>query len=103
MSELKSILEKSETKGLVVVDFVSKHRVVITIVVACAAVILAVFQAQSYLSPERNEEKYIEVKSSISTRKIDQEIVDKLSFAESDKENTADSNFVDDRTNPFAE
>lgn len=103
MNDLKKIIQKSETKSLLVVNFISKHRVVLTILVACAAIILAVFQAQSYLSPERNEDKYMEVKSSISTKKINQEIVDKLNFAELDKENTAESNFVDDRTNPFAE
>jgi len=103
MSDLKQVIEKSEAKGLQVVDFISKHSIVIVVVVACCAVLIAVFQTQSYLSPERNEDKYIEVKSTISTKQIDQEIVDKLSKTQNDRESTAESNFVSDRTNPFAE
>jgi hypothetical protein len=103
MSDFKKIVEQSENKALSAVDFISKHRIVITIFVICFAVLVAVLQAQSYLNPERNEDKYLEIKSTISTRQIDQEIVDKLSQTQLDRESTAESNFVDDRTNPFAE
>jgi cell division protein YceG involved in septum cleavage len=103
MNDLKKIFEKSENKALSVVGFISKHRIVITIFVICFAVLVAVMQAQSYLNPERNEDKYIEIKSTISTRQIDQEIVEKLRKTQVDREESAESDFVDDRTNPFAE
>jgi hypothetical protein len=103
MNDMKNILEKSSNKLVSTIEFISKHRIVITILVISAAVIIAVLQAQTYLNPERNEEKYLEVKSTISIREIDQEIIDKLIKTQEDRENIAESNFVDDRTNPFAE
>lgn len=103
MNDLKNLVAKSENKALTAVDFVSRHRVVITIFVISSAVLVAVMQTQSYLNPERNEDKYLEIKSTISTRQIDQETVEKLRKTQTDLVNTAESNFVDDRTNPFAE
>lgn len=103
MSDLKNIINMSGNKAQSVIDFISKHRVVITIFVISSAVLIAVMQAQSFLNPTRNEDKYLKVKSTISTRQIDQEVIEKLSQTQSDFINTAESNFVDDRTNPFAE
>lgn len=103
MNDFKNIFQKYESKAQLVVGFISKHRVVITTLVISFAVLVAVLQAQSFLNPERNEEKYIEIKSSISTRQIDQELIDKLSKTQTDKVNTAESSFVDNRTNPFTE
>jgi hypothetical protein len=103
MSDFKKLVENSENKALSTVDFISKHRIVITILVICFAVLFAVLQAQSYLNPERNEDKYIEIKGTISTSQIDQEVVEKLRKTQVDREESAESDFVDDRTNPFAE
>jgi Tfp pilus assembly protein PilO len=103
MNDIKQIIENTESKGLNIVQYISRHRTVIIILVASSAIILAVFQAQSYLNPERNEEKYTEIRSSISTKEIDEEILSKLKETLSDAENTADLNLAQDRTNPFAE
>jgi hypothetical protein len=103
MNDLKNLIIKTENKASFVIEFISRHRIVITVFVISSAVLIAVIQAQSYLNPERNEDKYIEIKSSITTREIDQEIVEKLKDTQIDREETAESNFVDDRTNPFAE
>jgi len=43
------------------------------------------------------------VQSSANSKKIDQAIVEKLSKTQGDYSSTADSNFVPDRSNPFAE
>jgi hypothetical protein len=103
MSDIKDILEKTESKGSDAIEFISKHRTVILILVASVAIIISVLQAQSYLNPPRDENKYNEIKATITTKEIDQETVIKLQKTQDDVENTADSNFVEDRTNPFAE
>lgn len=103
MNDLKNLIQKTENEALSVVGFISKHRIVITIFVISSAVLVAVLQAQSFLNPARNEDKYLEIKSSVSIRQIDQDVLNKLSKTQADRESTAESNFVDDRTNPFAE
>jgi uncharacterized membrane protein affecting hemolysin expression len=103
MSDIKQQFEKVESEFSRVLNFISKHRTVIVIFIACSAVILAVLQTQNYLNPDRNEDKYLETKSSLTIRELDQSIIEKLEKTQSDIENTADSNFVTDRTNPFAE
>jgi cytoskeletal protein RodZ len=103
MNSLKQLLNKGESKGSELMKFISKHRVVIVILVASSAIILAVFQTQSYLNPERNEDKYTEVKSSLTIKQLDEEVIDKLETTQLDQENTASSSFVEDRTNPFTE
>jgi len=103
MNDIKQLFEKTESKGIDAVDFISRHRTVIIIFVACSAILLSVMQAQSYLNPSRNEDKYNEVRSTINTKEINQEILTKLEKTQSDVINTAESNFVQDRTNPFAE
>jgi hypothetical protein len=103
MNDVKQLLKKTESKGVDVIYFISKHRTVIIIFVACSAILLSVLQAQSYLNPSRNEDKYNEIRSTINTKEIDQEILAKLEKTQNDIVNTAESNFVQDRTNPFAE
>lgn len=103
MSDIKDILEKSENKGLDVVAYISKHRTVILVLVACIAILAALMQTQSYLNPKRNEDKYTEIKSSISAKKIDDEKLEKLQTTQQDKTESVDSNFVPDRSNPFTE
>lgn len=103
MSDVKQLLEKTENKGANAVQYISNHRTVIVIVVASVAILFAVLQAQSFLNPPRNEEKYTEIKSSISIREIDEETLRKLESTLEDKENEASSNLAQDRTNPFAE
>lgn len=103
MSKMNESLGKLTAEGQKLVDFVSSHRTVIIIVVACGAIIAAVFQAQSYLNPERNEEKYTELSSSITVKSLDEEILEKLEATQNDQNYNVDSNFVPDRTNPFTE
>jgi hypothetical protein len=103
MSNLKSLLEKSENKGSDLISYISKHRTVIIVFVACIAILAALMQTQSYLNPVRNEDKYTEVKSSISAKKIDEEKLEKLQTTEQDGDTSVDSNFVPDRSNPFTE
>lgn len=103
MSDIKQLLDKGESKGSDIMKFISKHRTVLVILVASSAIILAVFQTQDFLNPDRNEEKYSEVKSSLTIKQLDEEIIKKLETTQQDQENTASSNFVKDRTNPFAE
>jgi membrane carboxypeptidase/penicillin-binding protein len=103
MNDLKNLFVKTENRAVTIAGFISRHRIVITIFVISSAVLISVMQAQSYLNPERNEDKYLEIKNTISSREIDQEVVKKLEKTQIDREETAESNFVDDRTNPFAE
>jgi uncharacterized membrane protein affecting hemolysin expression len=62
MSDIKLLLEKTETKSAEIIRFISKHRTVIIIFVACVAIFVAVMQTQSYLNPDRNEDKFTEIK-----------------------------------------
>ncbi len=103
MNDTKKILGDAEQYGVKVLGIIGKHRTVIVIFIACIAILASVLQAQNYLNPVRNEEKYTEVQSTANTKKIDQTIVDKLSKTQEDQNSTVDSNFVPDRNNPFAE
>lgn len=103
MSDTKKLVGDAEKVGIKVLGIIGKHRTVIIIFIACIAIFASVSQAQSYLNPVRNEEKYTEVQSSANSKKIDQTIVDKLSKTQNDQNSTVDSDFVPDRNNPFAE
>lgn len=103
MSDINQIVKNAEEKGLQSVGFISKHRTVIMVIVASAAVIAAIMQTQNYLNPARNELKYTELKSSVTTKSINQEILTKLQATQEDKTESVDSNFVPDRKNPFTE
>ena len=103
MNDKRKLVERFEQSGSKAISLVSEHRAVIIIFIACVAILASVLQTQSYLNPSRNEDKYNEVQSTANTKKIDQTIVDKLSKTQDDQNNTADSNFVPDRNNPFAE
>lgn len=103
MNDSKRLIEQAESFGMKLISYVGRHRTVIVIFIACIAILASVMQAQIYLSPVRNEDKYTEVQSSANSKKIDQAIVEKLSATQEDYTSTADSNFVPDRSNPFAE
>ena len=85
------------------VAFISKHRVVLTVLIACGAILASVMQAQGFLNPLRNETLYTEQKATSNTKTIDEEIVKKLSKTQTDESISVDSNFVPDRNNPFNE
>jgi hypothetical protein len=103
MIDIKAQLEKSKTKGSDLIAYITKHRTVIIIFVASTAIIAALMQTQSYLNPARNEDKYNENKSSITTKTIDEEKLEKLQAIQQDKIESVDSSFVPDRSNPFVE
>jgi cell division protein YceG involved in septum cleavage len=103
MNDLKNIFSNAQSSGAKSIDFISRHRTVIVILVVCFAVIAALLQTQSYLNPTRNEDKYTEVITSVNPKKIDQEIVAKLEETQNDQNSSVDSSFVPDRNNPFAE
>lgn len=103
MSNIKELLEKSENKGLGAVAYITKHRTVIIVFVASTAILAALIQTQSYLNPARNEDKYTEIKATISAKKIDKTKLEKLQTTQQDKAESVDSNFVPDRSNPFTE
>jgi hypothetical protein len=103
MSDRKKLVEQIESNAVKITGYVGRHRTVIVIFIACIAIFASVIQAQSFLNPVRNEDKYTEVQSSSNSKKIDQAIVEKLSKTQEDYNSTADSSFVPDRSNPFAE
>jgi len=103
MNDTNKIVQNLGTIGAKIIGYVGRYRTVIVIFIACIAIFASVMQAQSYLNPVRNEDKYMEVQSSANSKKIDQAIVEKLSKTQGDYSSTADSNFVPDRSNPFAE
>jgi|GEM_PF-2166385 len=103
MNDTKLTLERFQQSGTKFISKIGKHRTVIIIFIACIAIISSVLQAESYLNPVRNEDKYTEVQSSANTKKIDQAIVEKLSKTQEDQYGTVTSDFVPDRNNPFAE
>lgn len=103
MKELNNILPKVKEYLARSISFVSMHRVVITVVVACSAILASVIQAQGFLNPVRNETLYTEQKASSNTKTIDEEVVRKLSETQTGENISVDSNFVPDRNNPFNE
>jgi hypothetical protein len=103
MNDSKKIVEQIESNAIKIIGYIGRHRTIIVIFIACTAIFASIMQAQSYLNPVRNEDKYTEVQSSSNTKKIDPAIVEKLSKTQEDYNSTADSSFVPDRSNPFAE
>ena len=103
MKDLNNILPKLNVYLNKSIAFISKHRIVLTVVIACGAILASVMQAQGYLNPTRNEELYTEQKSSSNIKTIDEDIVKKLEETQTDEDIFVDSNFVEDRTNPFNE
>jgi hypothetical protein len=103
MKELDNLLPKFKEYLAKAIAFISKHRVVITVIVACSAILASVMQAQGFLNPVRNETLYTEQKASSSTKTIDEEIVKKLSETQTGEDISVDSDFVPDRNNPFNE
>ncbi len=103
MKDLNNLLPKFNEYLTKSIAFISKHRVVLTAVVACGAIFASVIQAQEYLHPVRNETLYTEQRASANTKTIDEKIVEKLSETQTDEDISVDSNFVPNRNNPFNE
>jgi hypothetical protein len=85
------------------IGFIDKYRMVIIVLIASIAVLSAVLQTQGHLNPPRNEAEFLELKSSISVKKLDEEVLRKLQQTQDDLNASVDSDFVPNRNNPFVE
>lgn len=80
------------------------QKQVFFVVLACSAILIyTLIQASSFLSPERNENRYTEESLKVNYATIDEEVVDEISKTLQDEDINVDSNFVPGRNNPFAE
>ena len=103
MNDLNKYLDLAKKYGLESVHLISRFRTLLTVAIAALAIFAAVLQAQEFLNPARNETTYTETKSQVTVKNIDQEILSKLEATQSDRTDTASSDFVPNRDNPFAE
>ena len=81
----------------------SRYRVIVTVSVACGAILFAVFQTQGFLDPSRDENAYTEKKAQVNVQNLDSETVKKLESTQQDKSESVEPDFDPDRNNPFAE
>jgi len=100
---LDNLGEQATAAGAKLIEYVSRYRTILTLLVACVAILASVMQAQSFLNPERNEDTFAETKSQVNVKSIDQDVLQKLEKTQADRTNSASSNFVPGRNDPFAE
>ena len=101
--DFPTVLEKIRAYGEKFTGFVGRYRTVLTVAVACGAVLAAVMQTRSYLNPVRNETVYEETRTQVNVKSIDNDVVTKLEATQSDRTDSVDSDFVPGRDNPFDE
>lgn len=80
----------------------ASHGTLTMFIIAGAAIGYALYNSTSYLSPQRNESKYEEL-STKTYKKIDYELVTRLSQALNDIDVTISQNKNPERSNPFSE
>lgn len=79
------------------------HGVFIMVLIAGGSLGYALYKAQTYLNPVRNEARYQELTANNTYSKIDYTIVTKLSEALEDIDVQANKNIDPTRKNPFSE
>lgn len=103
MNDLKAQLETFTKKFESIIAFVSNHTVFVFFLIASLAVLGALLQSRSYLTPSRDETKYNEGISAIQYKTIDKDALDSLNSTDDDTEIEVNPSLVPDRNNPFAE
>lgn len=103
MNDMKKYLDQAQGYATKFVNVIVHYRIILTFAVACLAIVAAVFQAQEFLNPSRDETTYTETKSQVNVKNIDEDVVNKLRETQEDADQIVDTDFVPGRDNPFAE
>jgi hypothetical protein len=103
MNDLMQIGSKANKGIRTILSFAALHRVVLLLTVASLAILSAVLLSSTYVNPERDEERFLELQAEIRYSNIDESIVEKLQKTQDDREIEVNSDLVPNRNNPFSE
>lgn len=95
-SQFTSVIEKSHS-------FISKYILLFTVTVSSLTIIIALLISQHYINPVRDEQVYNEGEAQISFKEINQDKLKTLQESLETSNVEVGTDFVPDRTNPFAE
>ncbi len=103
MNDIKTSLEHAKRIGTKVVDYASRHRIIVMFALVGVAVSFALIKTRSFIDIPRNEARYSEEQLKIHYEVINEQTLSEFKSADQDQSIEVNSKFNPNRSNPFNE